>query len=133
MLKLQISLTPELMLDLIQLISVIFFIFGTYLIYVEYKIKVKQTSWDAINYLEVSLGNKCFLKEFNNTYIKGVFDYEKIKSSYDSCFNNKLGLKFIVDNEEVKLNISGKVKKSEGYGIVYKDGVYKPIKIEVYS
>lgn len=96
--KLQISLIPEFMMDVLTLIIVISFAFGVWILYSEFKIKIisNESEREVVNFAEVLKGDKCVLSE----NVKGIFDYQKIKQN-SFCVEKTRKFSFIVSNEKI--------------------------------
>ncbi|MEM0480580.1 MAG: hypothetical protein QXQ14_00090 [Candidatus Aenigmatarchaeota archaeon] len=114
--KLQISIIPEFMVDVLTLIIVISFVFGIWILYSEFKVTIisNESEREIVNFAEVLKGDKCILAE--NT--KGIFDYQKIKENR-FCIEKKRSFSFIIEKEIIDF---GCRKSIYSYAVLVKKG-----------
>lgn len=120
--KLQISLIPEKILDVLSLITIISFTFGMFILFAQYRLEIRHERDIDINLYKFSqafLGDKCILhKELS----KGILDYRKILEKR-TCLNLDKNVVLVIDSEKLIYgeDCEGKEKKVVLPIIVFKE------------
>lgn len=101
--KTQVTLVPETILEVVNLIVAISSIFGLIVLYLEVNMFWKNEEGNTsklYNFAQVFIGDRCVLYE----NIKGILDYNKIKNKNTCIENFENGINIIIDNEKIIYN-----------------------------